>query len=76
MKFSLKRGALELVDEQISSKTRLYVGYCEEFETIDLSTTIQGSDEQHDISLSIKDWIFVNNFVDQKIKEGENGTEI
>ena len=76
MKFSLKRGALELVDEQISSKTRLYVGYCKEFETIDLSTTIQGSDEQHDISLSIKDWIFVNNFVDQKIKEGENGTEI
>ena len=76
MKFSLKRDSLELLDEQISSKTRLYVGYCGEFDTIDLSTTIQGSDEQHDISLSIKDWVFVKNFVDQKIKEVENDTEI
>ncbi|MEG3318206.1 hypothetical protein RFJ91_00835 [Streptococcus suis] len=70
MKITLKNGGLELFDEQISSKTSLYVGYSKEFESIDLSSTIQESDEQHDISLSIKDWVFVKNFIDQKNQGG------
>ncbi|HEM6121170.1 TPA: hypothetical protein U2D50_001398 [Streptococcus suis] len=72
MKIVIRSDEIKMTDESMTPLTSLYAAYSAECGTVDLCTYQPEKGEQHDISLSIKDWIFVKNFMDQKIKEATN----
>lgn len=72
MKITVKNDELKMTDENMHPLTSLYVYICNTGETVDLCTVQPENGEQHDFSLSVKEWGFVKNFIDQKINQGGN----
>ncbi|HFH9946328.1 TPA: hypothetical protein ACGO80_000426 [Streptococcus suis] len=76
MKITIRSDEIKLTDESMTPTTSLYAAYSAEVRTVDLCTYRPKEGEQHDFVLSIQEWNMVKNFVDQKIKEAENDTEV
>ncbi|HFI0175831.1 TPA: hypothetical protein ACGORP_000204 [Streptococcus suis] len=76
MKITVRSDELKMTDETMTPLTSLYAAYSAECRTVDLCTYQPEKGEQHDFVLSVEEWNMVKNFVDQKIKEAENDTEV
>lgn len=76
MKISIRKNEIKMVDENMYPTSELYVGYYSDSEIINICAHQPEHGEQHDFALSISEWNVIKNFIENKIKETENDTEI